>query len=354
MKILVVKPAAFGDILHCFYAISDIKRYLPGAQVFWYVDKSYQEVPCWNKDVDGVISVPRKKIRKLNKLTLGLVEYFFIQRLKKYHFDVVVDFYFGYQDAKFLNKLGVPIVGPTDEILKELKENPKTNSFYSQEIKVKPSLDVVPFYREIASKSLGYFLSENERNVSLNDECVLPENPNTGDRLLMFVHSTSGKAKNWPIEYWKKLYLKAVNNGYHVLLPCGSQEEENKAKLIVSEKPNNAELLVNVALNDILVRLKQVCAVVGGDTGFTHLSSLIGIPTVYVFGATSSGAAINSKNAFILESKMNCSPCMNRNNCLRKDIEQFSVFPPCYESMNDIVVWEELVKSLKGLEASNK
>ena len=78
--------------------------------------------------------------------------------------------------------------------------------------------------------------------------------------------------------------------------------------------------------------IEKAVATVGVDTGLTHLSAALGIPTLCLFGSTNSKltAAIGN-NSMNLQSSFPCSPCQ-KSHCKFKQAEHSS-YPPCYESL---------------------
>src|SRR5512134_3849594 len=90
MKILVVRLASLGDILHLFPAISDLRRRHPDAEIHWLVEPAFAEVAGWHQGVDKVISVPlrahKKTWWKIPALLGGLKK-----QLRAENYDIVLD-----------------------------------------------------------------------------------------------------------------------------------------------------------------------------------------------------------------------------------------------------------------------
>jgi heptosyltransferase-1 len=84
----------------------------------------------------------------------------------------------------------------------------------------------------------------------------------------------------------------------------------------------------------------NVKAVVGVDTGLTHLAALLDVSSVGIYGSTDVGltgaVGIDHKN---LNSNLECSPCLKRNCRLMGD--DF-LSPPCYKEISA----ESIVKRL--------
>jgi lipopolysaccharide heptosyltransferase I len=344
MKILVIKPSSFGDIIHAFAAISDLKKNNPSFEVDWYVDEQYKDIPHWNRYVDGVFSINRKRFRKLNKFSFGLAAHRLIKKLKRRQYDVVVDLYFGLQDASLLARLGVPVIGPSRAALSGMAQDKRLSNIYSRDVELDVSNTLVDVHRQLMSKTFGYEYTPLNVDYGVKHESVCEERKlDESIPYLIFVHATSGKVKNWPEPYWQTLLKMAGQSGYQVLLPWGDESERKRAQRVAAEYPEKARVLDKMSLGDLACLIATSKGVVGGDTGLTHIASALGVPTIRLFGATSAQAAIPAANGIDISSDLECAPCMNRNNCEREDIGQFSVFPPCFEMLTPYKVWDELM-----------
>lgn len=330
-KILILKPSSFGDIVHVFAAVADVIRKRQDVEVHWLVDDQYHDIPKWSRHVDRVFAINRKRLRRFDSFTFGMFSRFVIQKLKRENYDLILDFYFGWQDAKLVQKIGAPFVGPTRSMLEVMKDDPRIAGLYARTVDFDPTLPSVLFYRTLMAKAVGYELDtlrlKYDVDLSHSNSGVSFQGP-----YVVFVHSTSGAAKNWPLEYWERLAEFFIADGVTVVLPWGSEEEKVRAQKIVNGRPEIV-LLPGMTLKALAVLITESVGVIGGDTGLTHIASILAVPTVRIFGATSSNAAVPSNEAIDLCSSLGCSPCMNRNSCERNDIETFSVYPPCYENI---------------------
>jgi heptosyltransferase-1 len=348
MKILVIKPSSFGDIIHAFAAISDLKKNNPSFEVDWYVDEQYKEIPHWNRYVDGVFSINRKRFRKLNKLSFGLAAHRLIKKLKRRQYDVVVDLYFGLQDVSLLSRLDVPVIGPSQAALSGMAQDKRLSNIYSRDVELDVSKTLVDVHRQLMSKAFGYEYTPLSVDYGVKHQSVCKERQlNESMPYLIFVHATSGKVKNWPEPYWESLLKMAAQTGYQVLLPWGDENERRRAQRLAAKYPEKTRVLDKMSLGDLACLIATSKGVVGGDTGLTHIASALGVATIRLFGATSAQAAIPAANGIDISSDLECAPCMNRNDCMREDFGQFSVFPPCYEKITPGLVWKKFLQ-LKG------
>ena len=100
------------------------------------------------------------------------------------------------------------------------------------------------------------------------------------------IHPGSGSAsKNWPEEKWRELieYLLAKTT-LQLLLIGGEAEGEKLQRLTSGLLEERLELAEHVPLNRLAKRLAKCCGFIGHDSGVTHISSALGLPTLVLWG----------------------------------------------------------------------
>ena len=100
------------------------------------------------------------------------------------------------------------------------------------------------------------------------------------------IHPGSGSvSKNWPEEKWRELieYLLAKTT-LQLLLIGGEAEGEKLQRLTSGLLEERLELAEHVPLNRLAKRLAKCCGFIGHDSGVTHISSALGLPTLVLWG----------------------------------------------------------------------
>jgi heptosyltransferase-1 len=90
---------------------------------------------------------------------------------------------------------------------------------------------------------------------------------------------TSRADKLWPEARWIEL---ASSLGAPVVLPWGSAEEKSRAERIAGGLAQ-ASVPPRMALGELGALLRDAKAVIGVDTGLTHLAAALGTPTVGIY-----------------------------------------------------------------------
>jgi heptosyltransferase-1 len=95
-------------------------------------------------------------------------------------------------------------------------------------------------------------------------------------------HSTARAAKRWPNAHWVELGKSLSNQGYQVILPWGSEAEMKASALIASQVPG-AIVPRAFSIEEAYSVVAHAALTIGVDTGLTHLSAVLGKPTVEIY-----------------------------------------------------------------------
>jgi heptosyltransferase-1 len=113
------------------------------------------------------------------------------------------------------------------------------------------------------------------------------------------VHATSRDDKRWPAARWTALLGDLDASGFDVVLPHGSPAEEAASRALAATLAR-ATIPPPMPLDTMAALLARAQAVVGVDTGLTHLAAALGMPTLALFtstDATRAGVAIAGPHA---------------------------------------------------------
>jgi heptosyltransferase III len=146
------------------------------------------------------------------------------------------------------------------------------------------------------------------------------------ERLILAIHPGSGsRAKNWRARNFAAV-ADWVSERAEVLLISGPAQDsiEEVRQGLKKARPMIAE---NLPLLHLAAMLKNSSAYLGNDSGITHLSAHLGIPTFAVFGPTDPAVwAPRGANVQIICGQESCSPCPpeERNTCEGQCLEKIT------------------------------
>ncbi len=207
-------------------------------------------------------------------------------------------------------------VGWADKILSEVPEDLSSYErvvlFSKENFTDRRDAKVVNPFPPKGKHALGHYLE----SLGLEGEPfsrTLPIPPAEGleDRVVLHPGSGSPK-KNPPLKFYLNLYHLLDREGFKPTFVLGVAEEN------LFEELNGFEIFFVGDVLDFAKRLKGAKAFIGNDSGFSHLASYLGIPTIAIFGPTDprQWKPIGPKTVVIYK-KLPCSPCFP-SSCQRK------------------------------------
>jgi heptosyltransferase-1 len=104
----------------------------------------------------------------------------------------------------------------------------------------------------------------------------------------VLLHATSRADKLWPEPAWERLGAELARQGYALVLPWGDAAERARSERIARSLPG---AIVPPALGILGMAglLAGARAVIGVDTGLTHLAAALGRPVVALYCGTHPG-----------------------------------------------------------------
>lgn len=121
----------------------------------------------------------------------------------------------------------------------------------------------------------------------------------------------SGSAKAWPAASWTWLAAALAKRGFNTLV-AGSADDVDLAERICANHPALVNLAGNLSLEQLAGVISQARLVVGVDSMPIHLASLLGVPTLGLFGPTDPGRYRPRGNGRALTIGIGCAPCYDQ------------------------------------------
>ncbi len=138
------------------------------------------------------------------------------------------------------------------------------------------------------------------------------------DEELIVVHaSASNPVKCWPEERFVELGRALVGRGFTVVLTGTSAERSQAAELARAVGPGAVNAAGLTDLGCLAALLNRVEAVIGNDTGPTHLAAYLGRPTMTIFLGHHPPRATGpyGPGNVALAADLDCAPCADKYQC---------------------------------------
>ena len=153
--------------------------------------------------------------------------------------------------------------------------------FYARTAAVSRSLPAVTRCRHLVAHHLGYALPDSPPDFGL-----CPPAPAEGDwsapaRYAVLIPGASRPEKFWPAERWQVVGRTLGEQGWTPVVLWGTAAEERMAQSLAAACGGVVPPFLTVAQSAGVLSGAQ--AVVGLDTGFSHLAAALGRPTLGIY-----------------------------------------------------------------------
>jgi heptosyltransferase-1 len=269
--ILFVKTSSLGDVVHNCPAVSDAARALPGAAIDWVVEEPFAAIARMHRSVRRVIPVAIRRWRSsLWRRDVWREISTCRRELAAQRYDAVVDTQSLFKSALIARAACGTRHGLDRVSAREWLAAP----LYDVRHAVPRDMHAVERNRRLAASALGF-------SVSGPPEYGLHVPPAHGAGHVVFLTMTSRADKLWPEARWIEL---ARSMRAPVVLPWGSEDERMRAQRIADAI--GGTVLPRRNLEQLAQIFVAARAVVGVDTGLTHLAAALGALTVGIYCAS--------------------------------------------------------------------
>ncbi|MBR4675626.1 MAG: glycosyltransferase family 9 protein [Victivallales bacterium] len=323
MRVLIVKPSSFGDVLHTFPAVALIRSAVPDVtRITWIVNDSFVDVVRLCPGIDRIVPFPRRDIRKLSVIRS------FLHDLRQEDYDLAIDY-------QGLLRSGLMVkASRAKEKVGFAHAREGSPFFYTRKLSldnllshaVEKNLELTRFAlnipKEIPVPAPRFQLDEKGREEA---ELLIPSN---GNPLLGVCFSSRWESKNWSVSFIAEtldlvakeipgleIFLLGAENDW----PAG-EEIRNRTHV---EKLQN--LAGKTSFHALAAMLSRSTAMFTVDSGPMHLAAALGIPCIAMFGSTNptlTGPYGPAGFHTILTTTCFQTPCMERECPLHKNCSE--------------------------------
>lgn len=319
-RVLVVRLGAIGDVVMALPLAGALKREHPGIFISWLVEEAAAPLVAACPLVDETLLFPKgawlKNLKQKKLLFLFKEAGRFFQDLSQKRFDLLLDLQ-GLLKSRLLSfsvrhglRLGFSSKEGGDFLFHGLLPRQGPKGLMGKEYRA----FVHKLGAEIEPWALSLAIPEEARQKSLG---LLQEEGVEGPYIL-FCPATTRPQKYWPSRHWGRLAESLGHAGYACVAVGGpgdillGKEISQASHGALTSFCGRTSLLESAAL------MEGAAAVIGVDTGMTHLSMSLKKPTVALFGSTRPYTSPPHPQAMILYHELSCAPCRRRPSCKGK------------------------------------
>ena len=320
-KILIVQPSRMGDIIFALPAVSAIKRQYPNAHISWIADERCADIIKDNNLIDDLIIFDRTKIS-----LPYIIKFRKLLKAKKY--DLSIDFHGLFKSAFIVKLAGAKfkLASSSTNGMREL------SWLFSKEIKP-DNFDSHCVQRHLAvAKYLGCSVDNIEYNIypsqqqRKNFKKFLSENNIDISKKIVAIHPGGGwLSRRWQADKFSKL-MDLINENFDVNLVLiggkeGGSSEKGLDEEIISKCKNKniINLTGKLPLKDLITFFSFCNLFIANEAGPAHIATAMKVNSVVILGPTNAKrTGPFGGNTVIVQKKVSCQPCRNRN-CTKKD-----------------------------------
>jgi heptosyltransferase-1 len=282
-RALFVKLSSLGDVIHHFPAVSDLRRHRPEVAIDWAVEEAYASLVRLHPAVACAIPVALRRL-KAGLLAPSAWSALAGSRrlLRERGYDWIVDAQGLLKSVAVARLARGPLFGYDRRSIRERS----AARFYDQALAVPRTLHAVERNRRLVGAVFGY-APQGPADYGLRAPPAAPAWAPAGG-YVVGLHATSRRDKRWPEGRWAALAARLQAEGLAVVYPGGSPAERLDAEGLAAASPGSLAA-PEMALPEAAALLAHASAVVGVDTGLTHLAVALGTPTVGLYVATQPG-----------------------------------------------------------------
>jgi heptosyltransferase I len=282
-KILIIKTSSMGDVVHNLPVATDLAAHFPGVMIDWVVEENFAGIPALHPAVRRIIPIALRRWRKkLFARETWREIHLFKQALRSENYDAVLD-------TQGLIKSALVTCwahGTKYGYDKTSAREPLASLAYDYKIIVNNQIHAVDRNRMLAAAALGYPI-ESPVDYGIAAP-ALPAIWLPAGKYAVLLHATSRADKEWDEKNWITLGKKLLDHGIRSVLPWGNATEKARSERLAN---NIDDGVVPPALDlqSAAGLLAGAQAIVGVDTGLTHLAAALNKPVVALYSASSPG-----------------------------------------------------------------
>lgn len=313
-NILVVKMSSIGDVIHALPVSWAIKETYPDAHLTWVVEPPAYDIVAMDKCIDEIILFHKKEFRSCG----GFLKNFgpLREKIQARDYDAVLDLQGLFKSA------AVAALAKAPKGMKFGMWNMREGSKYvSQPVVGEHVHDhVIERYLDTARaigcqvKEVRLPLEVPAKEQSLTRQIFQQAGANMDNPYVVLVVGAS-----WPTKCWPDGHFAALGDWLYnrkiipVLVGSGPVEMQKAAEIAAKMDVPPINLVGKLNFKQLAYLFQQSAAVVGGDTGPTHLAVGLKAPTVMLMGPTyprRTGPYGQMDNLLVVD--RDCRECMKR------------------------------------------
>jgi 3-deoxy-D-manno-octulosonic-acid transferase/heptosyltransferase-1 len=336
-RILLIKPSAFGDVVHTVPVLVKLRARYPSARIDWLITPENADVVRWHPALSNVVPFDRRRYARFGRSWAASREMLdFLAEIRRARYDLVVDLHGQLRSALLTLATGAPVRVGFDrprkqteaESLARLGKEALRHGWtgcregawlaYTHRIPVH-TLDVHAIERYLwLGEVLGFDLAPPDLRVYLPAEVtaatdrMLARHGVGPGPLALLLPGTIWETKHWLVEGFAEVGRALQRFGLAVAL-AGAPADRPRCRAVASACPGAIDLCGETTLAELGALMQRAVLCITNDSGPMHLAVALDRPVVSVFGPTDPlWIGPYGRPGAVVRAEVPCSPCYLR------------------------------------------
>ncbi|GBD37524.1 ADP-heptose--LPS heptosyltransferase 2 [bacterium HR36] len=333
-RILIIKPSAFGDVLHTLPVLVKLRRRYPHARIDWLITPENADAVRHHPSLNSVVLFPRREVHLFgeNRLAWG-TWWSMLRRLRESRYDLVLDlqgllrsgllcWWTGARVRLGFDRPRSGVRAPKDRLVHRCRHGWRgTREWawlaYTHRIPV-PTLDVHAVDRYLwVGQWLGFDDAPPDlrlywpREADIWAEDLLRHGLGRHPWVLLAPGTV------WPTKRWSALGFASVarqlhREGFGIVL-VGSARDAAPCQLVHQAVPQALNLVGQTTISQLAALTHRATLCLTNDSGPMHLAVALGKPLVAIFGPTDPlRIGPYGRPDAVIQANLPCVPCYFR------------------------------------------
>jgi len=277
-SIAIVRLSALGDILNSAVVLQFIHKQFPHAKIDWITEEVFAPLLQTHPLVNKTHIINLKKLKKERSFSLLKDTISYLNSLGKY--DIVIDIQ-GLIKSSIVSRI---ISKNTHGFDKNSIREPLASFFYKTSSSIAYDENIVKRNCYVVADALGFEINDE---MLLNKSKVFPDaeifpHAKNDKKNIVIVIGASWESKKYPKESIAKLCDELKQN----CLIIWGDEKEKEDGMWICENSEYATLAPKLSLVELVSYIGSCDLLIGNDTGPTHMAWAQNIPSITLFGPT--------------------------------------------------------------------
>lgn len=283
-NILIVKLSAIGDVIHALPVAGALKQHFPQARITWVVEKPAYDLLTNNPHIEEIIIFDKPRFKTLQGLCQNAPA--FIQNLHSRRFDLALDLQGLFKSAAISYLSGAPrrlVYCNTREMSHLFAQ--KVCGPHAKGHIVEQYLDVV--------RALGCHVQQAQWAIQPTiaeqqsaEAIAMQAGFSLDEPYVVFAPGANWPNKRWPADHFAAIADWLASQGYKAVIVGGPGDQELARAIMAGAAVKPTVIVGQTTLKQLAYITSKARALIGGDTGPTHLAAAMKTPVIALMGPT--------------------------------------------------------------------